>query len=793
MRMRHLYSGTIVGLLVCLAMATPAAQSSAQIQAALQLFLQQPHKWTQTQTFQQIVVIDGCTGCGAGGASFGGLSSGTNTTAAMVVGTGASLATSGSGTIAATSVPASGISGNIPVTNLNGGTGASSSTFWRGDGTWASAGGGGSIGGTIANQQVAVGTGTNTIGGSSALTWDGSALFAQAGGGATSTSFGADGDIASTVDTANDYQFSAFNTAVTGQASGGFWGWRMDSSGRYALDYATDTALRVTTAGVSLGDAGGNTGVAIFNGTTSGAVTLSVADAAGTWTMKLPTTDGNSGEFLQTDGSGNTTWAAASGGAPAFSAITSATNTTAAMVVGTGASLAASGSGTITATAVPVGGISGLGTGVATALAVNVGSAGAFVTFNGALGTPSSGTATNLTGLPLSTGVTGRLPYANLTASTAASKILGRTDASAGDWQEITLGTGLTMSGTTLNASGGGITIGTTTITSGTNGRFLYDNSGVVGEATVTGTLGNVVLSDTPTLTTPNITTSATLTRTSIGTTSADGLVLTNTTAAAAGAQQYSPRLRFTAQGWKTNSTAASQTVDWIAENQPIQGAANPKTVFALLSQVNAGGYVSQLEVRPFGTSGSGDFELYLNNAGSLRTVIRSGGTGGSIAFNAQNQDGRRNFYMDYTGAVQTLSSGAFSWSSSSTDAQTGGDLFLFRDAANVLAQYNSTTAQAHRIYNTRTDASNYERATINWASNVLHVGTANAGTGTARVMQLDYGGTTTAAISIPITSGDITFGGTVAPTGYKSADGSAGVTVTTCTSFKNGLCVAGT
>ncbi len=60
------------------------------------------------------------------------------------------------------------------------------------------------------------------------------------------------------------------------------------------------------------------------------------------------------------------------------------------------------------ATGLPVStGISGLGTGVATALAVAVGSAGAFVTFNGALGTPSSATLTNATGLPISSGVSG--------------------------------------------------------------------------------------------------------------------------------------------------------------------------------------------------------------------------------------------------------------------------------------------------------------------------------------------------------------------------------------------------
>jgi hypothetical protein len=126
-----------------------------------------------------------------------------------------------------------------------------------------------------------------------------------------------------------------------------------------------------------------------------------------------------------------------------------------------------------------VGSITGLGTGVATALGVNVGSTGAFVTFNGALGTPSSGTLTNATGLPISTGVSG--------LGTGVATALAIAVGSAGAPVVFNGALGTPSSGTVTNLTGtASINInGTVGATSTNTGAFT-----TVSATTVTATTG---------------------------------------------------------------------------------------------------------------------------------------------------------------------------------------------------------------------------------------------------------------------------------------------------------------
>src|ERR1035437_9067131 len=96
---------------------------------------------------------------------------------------------------------------------------------------------------------------------------------------------------------------------------------RFSSSGNVGIGTTNPGEL------LSLGNAGTTKGVLSLAGNTSGKIIIQPQAVAGTYTLTLPATAGTSNQFLQTDGSGNLTWATGGGGSSALSAITAATTT----------------------------------------------------------------------------------------------------------------------------------------------------------------------------------------------------------------------------------------------------------------------------------------------------------------------------------------------------------------------------------------------------------------------------------------------------------------------------------
>ena len=101
------------------------------------------------------------------------------------------------------------------------------------------------------------------------------------------------------------------------------------------------------------------------------------------------------------------------------------------------------------------------------------------------------------------------------------------------------------------------------------------------------------------------------------------------------------------------------------------------------------------------------------------------------------------NGFIPHSGGLQGLGTNSFYWNnifvSSVTVTSGSTPVVLTIDGANILAQRQGTSAQVHRVYNTFTDASNFERGVIDWTTtgNTLIVGQQFLGTGQARQVNI--------------------------------------------------------
>lgn len=172
------------------------------------------------------------------------------------------------------------------------------------------------------------------------------------------------------------------------------------------------------------------------------------------------------------------------------------------------------------------------------------------------------------------------------------------------------------------------------------------------------------------------------------------GLFLENTTQAVNGTQQYSPSIVFRGNGYKTNTTAGSQTVDWQMYVQPIQGSANPSSSFRLDLSTNGGAYANAMNINSSGTLTASS--LSANSAivnGSIQTSTTS--TSSNFFVTGNTISGNQTSAQFLTGAATAQHIRTFFYGSNSTTLAIGSNY----SAVNIARAPISTAASGTHAF----------------------------------------------------------------------------------------------